>query len=247
MSKQLMIYNNIQPLSDKHKAWSVNVKDHAFINHLNAVPVQASEISIAAAEYPIIFSATNVEGEYLPLAVMGLKEGQNLLLNEKNLLTTRYVPAFVRRYPFVLGGAQGAEMMALCIDEGSDSVVQDGSSGVRLFNEDGTNSPLLNDVIEFQKDYQSRVELTRAFSKKLHELDLLEPMSADITFKGKEDLNLSLNGILVVKREKLKAISDADALELFKKDGLELIYSHLYSLANFNKLIDIMSAQLAKA
>ncbi|MFO1388937.1 SapC family protein [Cellvibrio sp.] len=246
MSKQLMIYDNIQPLSEKHANWSVDVQNHAYISHLNSVPILASEISVAAAEFPIIFSKTNVEGEYVPLAVMGLKEEQNLLLNEKNTLITRYVPAFVRRYPFILGGSEGADVMALCIDEGSSAVVQDGSRGERLFKEDGTNSDFLNAVIEFQKDYQSHAPLTRNFSKKLHDLGLLEPMAANISFKGKEEVKLNLGGFFVVKRENLKAISDEEALDLFKKDGMELIYAHMNSLSNFNRLIDIMSAQLAK-
>ncbi|GGY73321.1 peptidase [Cellvibrio zantedeschiae] len=246
MSKQLMIYDNIQPLSEKHAKWSISVEDHAFVSHLNSVPLLASEISSAAAEFPIIFSKTGVEGEYLPLAVMGLKDDQNLLLNDKNILITRYVPAFIRRYPFILGGAEGAEMMTLCLDEDSKAVVKDGSRGERLFNDDGSNSDLLNDIIAFQQDYQSHAPLTRNFSKKLHELGLLEPMSANISFKAKEEVKLNLGGFFVVKRENLKAISDEEALDLFKKDGLELIYAHMNSLSNFNRLIDIMSAQLAK-
>lgn len=244
MSKQLMIYDNIQPLSEKHAKWSVSVENHEFISHLNSAPVLATEIAFAAAEFPIIFSATG-EGEYLPLAVMGLKDGQNLLLDEKNILTTRYVPAFIRRYPFVLGGSKDSDMMALCIDEDSKALVQDGSKGARLFQDDNSHSDFLKDIVEFLKDYQYRAELTRTFTKKLHELDLLEPMSANISFKAKEDVKLNLGGFYVVKREKLKTISDADALDLFKKDGLELIYAHIQSLSNFNRLIDIMSARLA--
>ena len=245
MSKQLMIYDNIQPLSEKHAKWSVSVENHEFISHLNSAPILATEIAFAAAEFPVIFSATGTEGEYLPLAVMGLKDDQNLLLDDKNVLTTRYVPAFIRRYPFVLGGSKDSDMMALCLDEDSKCFVQDGSRGARLFQDDGSHSEFLTDIVEFLKDYQYRAELTRTFTKKLHELDLLEPMSANISFKSKEDVKLNLGGFYVVKREKLKAISDADALDLFKKDGLELIYAHLQSLSNFNRLIDIMSTQLA--
>lgn len=245
MSKQLMIYDNIQPLSEKHAKWSVGVENHDFITHMNSSPLLATEIAFAATEFPVIFSATATEGEYLPLAVMGLKDGQNLLLNDKNTLTTRYVPAFIRRYPFVLGGSKDSEMMALCIDEDSKYFSQDGSKGTRLFQDDGSHSDFLKDVVEFLKDYQYRAEMTRAFTKKLHELDLLEPMSANISFKSKEDANINLSGFFVVKREKLKTISDADALDLFKKDGLELIYAHIQSLSNFNRLIDIMSTKLS--
>ena len=246
MSKQLMIYDNIQPLSEKHAKWSVGVENHEFISHLNSSPLLATEIAFAAAEFPVIFSATAIEGEFIPLAVMGLKDGQNLLLDEKNVLNTRYVPAFIRRYPFVLGGTKDTDMMALCIDEDSKFFSQDGSKGTRLFQDDGSHSDFLKDVVEFLKDYQYRAEMTRTFTKKLHELDLLEPMSANISFKSKEDANINLGGFFVVKREKLKAISDADALDLFKKDGLELIYAHIQSLSNFNRLIDVMSTKLAK-
>lgn len=244
MSKQLMIYDNIQPLSEKHAKWSVGVENHDFISHMNSSPLLATEIAFAATEFPVIFSATATEGEFLPLAVMGLKDGQNLLLGDHNTLTTRYVPAFIRRYPFVLGGSKDSEMMALCIDENSKYFSQDGSKGTRLFQDDGSHSDFLKDVVEFLKDYQYRAEMTRTFTKKLHELDLLEPMSANISFKAKEDATINLSGFFVVKREKLKAISDADALDLFKKDGLELIYAHLQSLSNFNRLIDIMSTKL---
>jgi len=241
-----MIYDNIQPLSEKHAKWSVGVENHEFISHLNSSPLLATEIAFAAAEFPVIFSATAIEGEFIPLAVMGLKDGQNLLLDEKNVLNTRYVPAFIRRYPFVLGGTKDTDMMALCIDEDSKFFSQDGSKGTRLFQDDGSHSDFLKDVVEFLKDYQYRAEMTRTFTKKLHELDLLEPMSANISFKSKEDANINLGGFFVVKREKLKAISDADALDLFKKDGLELIYAHIQSLSNFNRLIDVMSTKLAK-
>lgn len=246
MSKQLIIYDNIQPLSEKHAKWSVSVENHEFVSQMNSSPLLATEIPFAAAEFPIIFSATGTEGEYLPLAVMGLKDDQNLLLDENNILTTRYVPAFIRRYPFVLGGSKDSDVMALCIDEDSKCFSHDGSKGSPLFQADNTHSEFLNDIVEFLKDYQYRAELTRSFSKKLHELGLLEPMSANISFKSKEEVKLNLGGFFVVKREKLKAISDEEALDLFKKDGLELIYAHLNSLANFNRLIDVMSAKLAK-
>ena len=244
MSKQLMIYDNIQPLSEKHAKWSVNVENYEYVAHLNSSPLLATEIPFASAEYPVIFSATAIEGEYIPLAVLGLKDGQNLLLDEKKHLTTRYVPAFIRRYPFVLGGSKDSDMMALCIDEGSSALVQDGSKGIRLFEDNGEQTEHLKGVVEFLKDYQYRAEMTRAFTKRLHDLGLLEPMTANITFKSKEESNLNLSGFFVVKREKLKALSDADALDLFKKDGLELIYAHLQSLSNFNRLIDLMSKQL---
>lgn len=244
MSKQLLIYDNIQPIATKHAKWSVEVTNYAYVDGLNSVPLLATEIPFAAPEYPIVFSSTGNEGEYIPLAVMGLKDGQNLLLTSDKLMSTRYVPGFIRRYPFILGGSKDSDLMTLCLDEDSALFSPDGSKGVRLFEDNGEQSTYLKDVVEFLKDYQVRAEMTRAFTKRLHELDLLEPMTANITFKNSESSNLNVTGFYVVKREKLKALGDEAVLELFKRDGLELIYSHLYSLANFNQLIDLMSKEL---
>lgn len=247
MSKQLLIYENIQPLSDKHRNWSVGVTSYDFAAGLNSAPLLATEIPFAASEYPIIFSATATEGEYLPLAVMGLKEGENLFVDESGRISARYIPAFIRRYPFVLAGNKEAETLTLCIDENSKACSPDGSQGKRLFEEDGEQSAHLKEVVAFLKDYQYRAEMTKVFCKKLHDLDLLEPMQANITFKDNDNANLNLTGFYVVKREKLKAISDADALDLFKKDGLELIYSHIQSLGNLNTLISKMSERMSAA
>lgn len=245
MAKQLMIYDNIQPLSSEvHRNWSVLVENYAFVSHMISAPILATEIPFAAAEFPIVFSATATEGEYIPLAIMGLKDGENLTLNDNNQFTTRYIPAFIRRYPFVLGGDKGADTMALCIDADSPAVIKDGTKGRRLFDDNGEQTPHLKEIVEFLKDYQYRAEMTKVFCKRLHELELLEPMQANITFKGREDANMNLTGFYVVKREKLKALSDADALDLFKRDGLELIYSHIQSLSHLNLLINKKSAQL---
>lgn len=245
MAKQLMIYDNIQPLTGKHLKWSVNLENYDFVAHMNSSPVLANEIPFAANEYPIVFSATATPGEYIPLAILGLKEGENLFLNEKKLFVSRYVPAFIRRYPFVLGGNKDSEMMAICIDEDSKIFVQDGSKGERLFDDNGEQSVQLKEIVEFLKDYQQRAEITKIFCKRLHDLDLLEPMQANITFKNNEAANINLTGFYVVKREKLRTLNDADILDIFKKDGMEIIYAHLQSLSNLNRLIELMADKSA--
>lgn len=247
MAKQLMIYDNIQPLSsDTHRTWSVFIEDYSFVSHMISAPVLATEIPFAANEYPIVFSATQREGEYIPLALMGIKEGQNLMLNEQGKFSTSYIPAFIRRYPFVLGGDKANDSMALCIDADSKAIVKDGSKGRPLFNENGEQTDHLKEVVDFLKDYHYRAEMTKVFCTRLHELGLLEPMQANITVKGTEDTNFNLTGFFVVKREKLKTISDADALDLFKKDGLELIYAHIQSLSGFSDLVRKMSEKMNK-
>lgn len=248
MAKQLMIYDNIQPLSSQaHRDFAVSVESYTFASHLISVPVVATEIPLAANEFPIVFSATGKEGEYLPLAIMGIREGENLYIDSDGRFSTNYVPAFIRRYPFILGGDKGSDSMALCIDLDSSAVVKDGSKGVRLFTEAGEQSDYLKNILEFLKDYHLRAEMTKTFCNLLHKLELLEPMQANITLKGAEQQNVNLTGFYVINREKLKAISDEAALDLFKRDGLELIYSHLQSLGGFNRLIKRASDKLKES
>jgi hypothetical protein len=245
VTKQVLIYDNIQPLTDKHRNWSVGVEDLNFVKELNSVPLLATEIPFAAAEYPVVFSATGNPGEYIPLALMGLRDGENLLLKDNGRLTPRYIPAFIRRYPFVLAsGNAGGDMLAVCIDEASKACDPEGNRGQKLFNDAGEHSEYLKEVVEFLRDYHQRAELTKVFCNRLHELNLLESMQAQITFKNRKDADMKLGGFFVVRREKLKAIGEADILDLFKKDGLELIYSHLQSVGNINSLINLMSDRM---
>lgn len=245
MTKQLMIYDNIQPVtSDKHRNYAVNVQSHDFASELTSVPLLATEIPFASAEYPVIFSAPNEEGEHTPLAVVGVSQGENLMLNEKNQFDARYIPAFIRRYPFVFAGTKESETLTLCVDEDSKALVPDGSSGNRLFDDNGEQTEFLKEMLKFLQDYQQRAEMTKVFCRKLKELDLLEPMQANIEFRNNADSNMSIKGFYTVKREKLKALTDEQALDLFKRDGLELIYAHLNSLSNLNELVERKNAKL---
>ncbi len=245
MSKQLLIYNNISPVSSEtHRDWSIQIDNHAFAEELNSVPLLATEIASVARELPVIFAKTQDDGGYVPLAVLGLKKGQNLFLDEKKRLTLRYVPGFLRRYPFAFANDGKSENFTLCIDDQFEGWSKDGSKGKRLFTETGEQTEELKGVMEFLKDYQYRAELTNVFCKRLAELELLEPMEANIKLKNdQEGGGFNLTGFYVVNREKLKKLKDEDVLELFKKDGLELIFSHLQSMQNLNLLVNKYSEQ----
>lgn len=236
MAKQLLIYDNIQPLSSEaHRNWSIAVENYLYASKLISVPLVSSEIIPAAHEFPIVFSMVG-EGEYIPLAVMGLREGENLLMDEQGRMTTRYVPGFIRRYPFMVGAGANDNML-VGVDIESNAIVKDGSKGFRLFTDEGEQTDFLKQVIEFVRDYQMRSDVVNAFCRRLHELQLLEPMEANVKVgSGESASNINLRGFYVVSREKLKALSDEHLLDLFKKEGLELIYSHLFSLANMNLL-----------
>ncbi len=234
MSKQLLIYSRAQAVnSQRHREWSVKAGDNfEFARDVNSVPLTAVEFVTASSEYPIVFAGS--DDQLMPLVVMGVRDKENLYMNDDGTLDAKYVPAFLRRYPFVFSSQDEGKNFTLCIDETFDGCNQD-NVGERLFDAEGEKTQYLNNVLEFLKEYQLHFARTQAFCKKLQELELLEPMGAQFTPPQGE--KVTLTGFFAINRKKLKELSAEDLERLVKNDGMELIFLHLYSLRNFNTML----------
>lgn len=235
MAKQLLFYESAVPLnSGRHRDWSfAPVPDFAFAAGVNAVPLTAIEIPAAASEYAIVF--TGAGEDVMPVAVLGVRRDQNLYVSADARWQAKYVPAFIRRYPFVFATSADKQTLTLCIDETHPGFNSEGR-GERLFAEDGKPTPYAERVLDFLKEYQAHFERTRHFGRRLRDLGLLEPMEAVVTLPGGE--KVPMNGFFGVSREKLRALEGADLAALAKTDELELVYLHLASLRNFNDVKD---------
>lgn len=235
MSKQLLIYESAVPVSAaRHARHSVApAPDFAFSAEVNAVPLMAVEFLRAATEYAIVF--TQAGDEVVPAVVLGVRGNQNLYLSADSKWQAEYIPAFIRRYPFVFSNSADGKTLTLCIDESHPGVNTEGR-GERLFADDGKPSAYTERVLKFLQEYQAHFERTRTFCKRVKELGLLEPMQAQVTTpKGEK---LTLNGFLSVSREKLRALSGESLATLAKTDELELLYLQLHSMRNFNEVKD---------
>ena len=171
----------------------------------------------------------------MPAVILGVRGNENLFLSSSGEWQAKYIPAFVRRYPFVFSSSEDGKTFTLCIDENFSGFNKEGR-GQRLFTDDGKPTPYVEGVLKFLQEYRSQFLLTQAFCKKLVELDLLEPMQAQFTMVSGE--KMSLTGFMVVDRKKLKALPGDVLAELTKTDQLELIYLHLQSMRNFNAIKD---------
>ena len=235
LSTQLMIYETAVPVSyARHGGWSVEVgTDYAFCRNVNSVPLMAAEFASAASEYAIVFGGTG--DVVMPLAVVGIRPDQNLYVTSQGGWQAKYIPAFVRRYPFVFAQRGNGGTFTLCIDEAFAGFNRSGR-GQRLFEDDAKPTAYVANVLKFLQQYQFEFQRTEAFCRKLKELNLLEPMQAQIKV-GSGDRQ-ALGGFSVVSRPRLKTLS-AEALgELVRSDELEVIYTHLISLPNFTELRD---------
>jgi hypothetical protein len=241
MSTQLLIYESAVPVSAARHAKTsiVPTQNYAFTAAVNAVPLMALEFLKAATDYAIVFS--KVGDELLPAVVLGAKGNHNLYVSEDGKWTVDYIPAFLRRYPFVFASNDDGNTLTLCIDEAHPGVNKEGL-GQRLFGDDGKPSAYTQRVLDFLKQFQMQFERTRRFCKRVQELDLLEPMQAQVTTpKGDK---VSLGGFLSISRRKLRALDAQTLASLAKTDELELLYLQLHSLRNFVDLKDRLLDQL---
>lgn len=243
MAPQLLIYKTAVPVTrGRHGDWYLETTpNYAFSKQTNSVPLMAVEFPQAAADYAIVFAGA--DEEYLPAVILGVRGDENLFIDRNDTWAASYIPAFVRRYPFVF--SLSGNRFLLCIDEAFRGFNQEGR-GQRLFDEDGKPSLYVDGILKFLQGYQAQFLQTQRFCSRLQELDLLEPMQAQVTTDAGR--KLSLSGFMAVSRTKLKDLPAETLAELVKTDELELIYLHLHSMRNFERLRDrLAQAEAAQA
>lgn len=230
--KQMLVYERAQPLVvSSHGDVSVKpVSDYGFAAELNSVPIVAAEFSAAAQDMAVVFAGT--EEEILPAVLLGVDEGGNLFLDDKGRWTGRYIPAFLRRYPFVFAQNDAGDQLSLCIDEACETLNTEGK-GERLFDSEGARTTYLNQMLEFAAQYQVQVVRTRAVCQRLKALNLLEPAVLSVR---DGDAAEGLTGFFRINRECLKSIPREALAEMFDTDELELCFIHLQSLSNVEGL-----------
>jgi hypothetical protein len=235
---QLLFYETAVPVSsDRHKTLSVKTgANYKFAENVNSVPLTAIEFGQAAIEYPIVFSGNG--DAVMPCAILGATATKNLFVQDDGTWGGKYVPAFVRRYPFVFAQDETAKNLILHIDEKYEGCNTDGR-GERLFDAEGAQTQYLKNVLVFLQDYQQRFNRTQIFCKRLIDLDLLRPMEAQFSLPSGE--RQSLSGFQTVDREKLKAISNEDLGKMMRTDELECLFLHLSSLRHFGSIAEKFS------
>lgn len=235
MTKQILIYGDVEPVTNnRHNDLSIKSgENYEFARTTNCIPLVAAEFRNAAVEYTIVFADT--ADSIIPVVILGLREDENLYINDQGQWTAKYTPAFIRRYPFIFSSSDSGKTFTLCVDEGFSGCNREGR-GERLFDVDGQQMQYLTNVLQFLKEYQAQYQRTEAFCQKLKELALLEPMSAQFTTRSGEKINIT--GFMAIDLDKLKVLTGEQFKELATSDELELIYIHLQSMRNFDLMLE---------
>jgi len=236
------VYYEKPVLLDRQKHRRLRVRpstSFAFARKANSVYLAGTEFNEAMKEYAIVFTRA-AGGKVVPVAMLGLRSRENLFVDEDERWTARYIPAFVRRYPFVL--AQLGDQLGLCIDEAYAGFNL--KEGEALFDEQGGNTPFLANAVEFLERYQREFARTEVFCQRLEQAGLLREMNAKADLA--DGRSFTVSSLMVVDEPRLMALPDAVALSLFRSGELHLVAMHLASLSNMRGLADRL-AQRAPA
>lgn len=196
-----------------------------------AVPVTVSEIPAAMKDYPIIF----VSGESpIPLAVVGLIDDVNLFIDENgNWEENRYVPGYVRRYPFGVATENSGERLAIVIDAAYEGFTKGGE--FPLF-ENGEPSASTQQAIEFCKTFEQDRAATDAFGARVKELDLIQGQSAQFTPQGQAEPR-KFADYYGIDEAKFRALTDEQIIDMHKANILPLVYAMIMSMGNWRTLL----------
>ncbi|MEL7129520.1 MAG: SapC family protein [Pseudomonadota bacterium] len=234
----VLFYRNPEPLSaQRHGGLGVKQIDQpfAFLRTAHAVPVTVTEFGMASVHFPLIF----VGEDKTPIAVMGVRQGQNLYVTaEGHAEPDTYVPAFVRRYPFVFANDNNNDQLLLCVDV--DAPMVSSEPEVSFFDGDQP-SKFTQDAIEFCKEFERQRRSTLQFRDLLLKHDLLEQKS--ISFQPRDTAGNEVGSpqkiadYWAISEERLNALSDEAYLELKTGGAIGAIYAHLVSLLNWPRVI----------
>jgi hypothetical protein len=238
-----LFYTNPMPLDAKAHA-NLSLKKNfgfAFTEGVNAVPVNLIEMPQICHFYPIAFGP---DENATPVAILGLRDNENLFFEPKSgrWEEATYIPAYIRRYPFIFSEMPDKEQLSLCID--MNDTVTEKSDTQPFFNPDGKPSQLSTNALEFCKSYHAAAQQTLEFSKALAKSGLLVQREAQINVTGNRRINFS--GFRIIDEQKLAQMDDKTFLEWRTKGWLPFIYAHLFSGAQWQRLTYLLNQRLEK-
>jgi hypothetical protein len=247
LSGNVLFYGKPEPLSlEAHGKLGVEGVDqpYAFVARTNVVPLTVTEFAPAALSYPVIFVGDSRQ----PVAVMGLRQDENLFVTDAGSFRPEaYIPAYVRRYPFVFANDDAQKRLILCIDRDAPFIKEGGATP--LFD-NGQPSQYTQQAMEFCNNFEQERQRTEAFVKLLIELDLLETREAVFTPRNPDGTSAAPQKIAeyyAISEDKLKALPIEKLAELRDNGALGQIYAHLVSLLGWDRLIAMAFQKAAES
>jgi hypothetical protein len=227
-----LFYKNVVPLNtETHRnlRFATPKKPLAFAQDANLIPALVDEFEHAVDDLPIAF----LPGNDAPAAVFvtGLKPGTNVFVSDEGLWDGKYAPAYLRRYPFIVGDVTDGEPI-LCVDDTYEGLSE--KEGERFFTKDGESEETLVRALTLSQSYKTSADRTDQFTRMVQEMDLFHSISLDAVMPDGE--KTSVHGLMVVNEDALEGLSGDNLKKLNEAGFLKAIYCHLLSLRSISRL-----------
>lgn len=209
-----------------------------FAREAVAIPLCIGEFTVAMRHYPIVFA---MEDGAPPIALIGIRQNDNLFLTrEGNWHPGAYIPAYLRRYPFIVTETQDTARQFLGIDQESDQLIASASThqnAARLFDGEGRPTVTAQSAMAFCRAYHADYAATVAFGQALLAAKLLTPYHAQ--FRLPDGTLHQVNGFYVVDEQAFRTLPAKTVTDWHAKGWLALVALHHVSLQSFQNLLDL--------
>ena len=230
-----LMYQALEPLNvTQHGKMKVrsNVTNPR-LAQMHAVPVTVDEFALVQRDYPIVFT---VGENPVPIALMGLNEGVNVFIDDegKPLDRSTYIPAYIRRYPFMLARLRSeSDELSLCFDPTSGAVGEF-DEGQPLFDGDQP-SESTKAILQFCEQFETAGQRTAAFLDELKKTNLLMEGEVAIQPQGFEQ-PFVYRGFRMIDEEKVRELRGDELRKMNQSGLLPLVYAHLFSLSQMREV-----------
>jgi len=221
-----VILNNVE-----HRDLRVNMSHGAeYGDDIMSALTFPDEFRNVQTYYPIVFQKDDL-GNFQPVALFGLQQGENLFL-EGDRWDAHYIPLSVQRGPFLIGRSPKGGQVHIDMDHPRVG----GGSGLALFHEHGGATELLERISSILGLLHEGVQSTRPYIDALLKHDLLESFVVDVQLD--EQSHNRLLGYYTINQDRLRELDGGVLEELSRAGHLESTFMVVASLSHFRDLIE---------
>ena len=219
---------------DQHaKLRVIQSGDYTRFKQQNLIPIVVRDFFTLSAEFPLVFVTNKDTEDFMPVAIMGLQEGQNLYCQEEPF-PAHVVPVGFGNAPFAITATDDSrDQFAVLVDE--ESALLSDSEGEHVFTDDGNKTEYMEARIEGLVQAAQQNHQTQEITKYLAEKGLL--MTQQVRLQHSPDGRLyNIDGIYVVDEQKFNELSEKDFLDMRSRGLIALVYAHLNSLQQLRRV-----------
>lgn len=212
------------------------IKDLTALGHMQ---IACAEITAAAGDFPLVFLKDAQTGQFRLVALMAFDGRRNLFVSDRGWHAT-YLPRAIQRQPFAwVAGTDGRLGLAIDVDHPR---VGD-PEGSPLFDPVGAESAFLMARRQSMAQMLDDAQETEAAIAAWAGLGLIQPFPIALLHAGGQQERIE--GLYTISGARLSALSDGDALTLYRSGRLAMAYGIQQSACQFNRLQQMQAARAA--